>query len=93
MPHLNEINKNYEKNIQVIGLCIDDYKNIQTAKKLAKKNKIKFEQYFVSAVKNISDSLSLYGIITFPTYILIDEVGNVLQLTTDISKIDLTVIK
>jgi len=93
MPHLNEINKNYEKNIQVIGLCIDDYKNMQTAKRLTKKNKIKFEQYFVSAVKNNSDSLSLYGIITFPTYILIDDVGNVLQLKTDISKIDFTIIK
>lgn len=91
MPHLKEMYKKYKDKVQMISFCIDNTQNFEKAKKIINKNKIKWQQYFVESNSNLIYSLlTEYGIINFPTYILIDEKGNVIKIISEADKIDLS---
>jgi len=89
MPYLKEIKKNWGHKLQIISFCVDDTNNIKKAKEILRKNKLSWQHYFVNGKKEkMYDFLSEYGIISYPTYILIDEKGNILKFSDDIHKIN-----
>jgi thiol-disulfide isomerase/thioredoxin len=92
MPHLNELNQRFNSKVQIIGICIDANDKKKNAKRLIGNN-LGYEQYFISpkAGINIDQILSeKAGVIVYPTYILLDDSGNVLNLANDISTMDST---
>lgn len=90
MPYLDEINQKYNTKIQVISFCIDENKSYENAQRITQLNKSSWEQYFVNDGKgDIYNLLAKYGIISFPTFILIDNLGNVIEFQSDISKLNL----
>jgi hypothetical protein len=63
-------------------------RNIKKAKITIKENKLKGFQYFHTMNSSTSSTiLDKLGVIFFPTYILLDHTGKVLQFTNDLNRL------
>lgn len=90
MPHLQELNLQFGNKFQIVSLCVDVRRNINKARQLSSKYILDFKHYFITDIEKIHDSLSKYlGVIAYPTYILLNKNGNILQIVNNISDLHL----
>lgn len=90
MPHLAKLSETNKDKLQIISICVDSKRNIKKAKITIKENKLKGFQYFHTMNSSTSSTiLDKLGVIFFPTYILLDHTGKVLQFTNDLNSITL----
>jgi thiol-disulfide isomerase/thioredoxin len=90
MPHLQELNVKFGSKCQILSFCVDASRNLNKARELSGKYILKFKHYFLPDVKKTHDSLTEYlGVIEYPTYILLNKSGDILQIVNNISELNL----
>lgn len=75
--------------IQFLGVLYDDYKNIESAKNILRKNKINWPQ--ILDRKDYEDSIEIikiFRIITFPYYVILDKEGEIVLRTNSLKEIE-----
>jgi thiol-disulfide isomerase/thioredoxin len=88
MPLLAKLNEKEKKRLQIISICADAEDNINKAQKIVKNYKLKYSQFFFKNDPYAPDLLLYkFGLIFYPTYILLDRNGKVLQHTSDLKSI------
>ena len=88
MPMIDSLYRKEKDRLQIISVCIDSKSRMRLAQKIVSEKKITYEQYFLKSAEYSQNSmLDQFGVIAYPTYILLDKTGKVLNFSNSISEI------
>ncbi|MBY0536625.1 MAG: TlpA family protein disulfide reductase [Chitinophagaceae bacterium] len=90
MPKVDQLYQREKNRLQIVSICVDPEDKITLAQKIATEQQSSYRHYFFKADPyNLGALTTDFGITAFPTYILIDKTGKVIQYTNNIDEIRL----